>query len=110
MTIPATSRKSGTFACAAIEALERRMLLSAASAVVHTSAMRAVVVESTTSAPSVTSSSPATGATNVQRDTSVTLSLRLPNGALDASTVNGFNIALELASNGTVVGSVVNTT
>lgn len=86
------------------------MLLSAASAVARAIAARAIVAQSTTSAPSVTSSSPANGATNVQRDTSVTLSLRLPNGALDASTVTGFNIALELASNGTVVGSVVNTT
>lgn len=86
------------------------MLLSAASAAVHAIATRAIVAESTTSAPSVTSSSPANGATNVQRDISVTLGLHLPNGALDASTVNGYNVALELASSGTVVGSVVNTT
>ncbi len=86
------------------------MLLSV-SVTPQTAAMpRAIMSAAATSSPSVLSSTPTNGATNVDRDTAVTLSVKLPNGALDPSTVNASNVTLQRNSDGANVASIVNTT
>src|SRR5689334_974661 len=109
-TIKTGKSQKGIVRAAAVETLERRMLLSVSVAAQDAAMPRAIFTAAATSSPSVVSSTPTNGATNVDRDTAVTLSVHLPNGALDASTVNATNVALQRNSDGSNVGSVVNTT
>ncbi|HXE52259.1 MAG TPA: Ig-like domain-containing protein [Tepidisphaeraceae bacterium] len=94
-----------------IESLEHRVVLSGTAATAMSLAGPAAVpLTATTHNPSVTIVSPASGATGVSLDSPVTADLNLPNGALNAATVNSTNVTLLPTSGGAPVPAVVNTT
>ena len=94
-----------------VENLESRRLFSAAIlSSAAQSAAPSVVVGVSAQQPSVTMVSPAANTANVDLNSPVTANVSLPNGRLDATTVNGATVSLVQTSNGAVVPAIVNTT
>ncbi|MBC7785347.1 MAG: Ig-like domain-containing protein, partial [Burkholderiales bacterium] len=62
--------------------------------------------------PSVTATRPANGETNVNRDIFIAADVNLPNsgGGVDTATINTSNVKLIRASDGALIGGVINTT
>lgn len=94
-----------------VEMLESRRLLSTTTGTDTTITTTGIVpLNSTTLAhPSVLSSSPASSATKVSLDASITCDLNLPNAGLDPSTLNSNTVTLVRTSDQSAVSIVVNT-